>query len=64
VRGVGGYALASPGLISQGGGITAGGKAAAGTLWTPTIGRGMHDNPAMSPAEAVAFYTEQLRAAV
>ena len=62
VRGVGKYALASPGLISQGGDITEGG-AAAGKLWTPIIGRSIHANEKMTPPQAIAFYTEQLRAA-
>jgi orotidine-5'-phosphate decarboxylase len=62
VRGVGNFALASPGLIDQGGDITEGG-AAAGQLWTPIIGRGIHANKEMTPAEAVTFYANQLRAA-
>jgi orotidine-5'-phosphate decarboxylase len=60
-RGVGGYALASPGLISQGGDITEGGIA-AGKLWTPIIGRGIHANKEMTPSQAITFYTNQLRA--
>lgn len=62
VRGVGNFALASPGLVTQGGDITAG-AAAAGKLWTPIMGSAIHANTAMSPREAVAFYTNQVREA-
>jgi orotidine-5'-phosphate decarboxylase len=62
VRGVGGFALASPGLISQGGEISEGG-AEAGQFWTPIIGRGIHANPDLTPRQAVEFYTHQLQVA-
>jgi orotidine-5'-phosphate decarboxylase len=61
-RGIGGYALAAPGFVDQGGSITEAGMA-AGQLWHPIIGRGVHANKEMSPREAVEFYTQQLREA-
>lgn len=61
VRGVGNFALAAPGFVNQGGTITDAG-AAAGELWHPIIGRGIHANPDMTPRQAVDFYTAQMRA--
>lgn len=61
VRGAGNYALASPGLVNQGGNVTASGQA-AGEHWHPIIGRGIHDNPNLTPREAVECYTRVLRA--
>ncbi len=59
VRGVGGFALAAPGFVDQGGSITDAG-AVAGQLWHPIIGRGIHANANMTPREAVDFYTAQM----
>lgn len=54
------YAVASPGLVSQGGDITKSGKA-AGVIWHPIMGRAIHANSAMTPTEAVKHYTRVLR---
>ena len=62
VRGAGNYALASPGLIDQGGNVSEAGRA-AGQLWQPIIGRGIHANKKMTPRQAVEFYTQMQRAA-
>jgi hypothetical protein len=54
--------LAAPGFVDQGGNITEAGKV-AGEIWHPIIGRGIHDNEQLTPAEAVDFYTRQLKEA-
>jgi orotidine-5'-phosphate decarboxylase len=58
-RGIGNFALAAPGFVDQGGSITEAGTA-AGKIWHPIIGRGVHANKDMKPREAVDFYTQQL----
>jgi orotidine-5'-phosphate decarboxylase len=63
VRGLGGFALAAPGFVDQGGSVTESGKA-AGELWHPIIGRGIHANQRLNPRQAVDFYTEQLKGEV
>lgn len=62
VRGLGGFALAAPGFVDQGGSVTEAG-AVAGRIWHPIIGRGIHANKEMTPREAVEFYSQQLQEA-
>lgn len=62
VRGLGGFALAAPGFVDQGGNVTEA-AAAAGELWHPIMGRGIHANPALKPSEAVQFYSQLLKEA-
>jgi orotidine-5'-phosphate decarboxylase len=59
-RGIGGYALAAPGFVDQGGSITRAG-AVAGDIWHPIMGRGVHANRDMKPRQAVEYYVSQLR---
>lgn len=59
-RGVGGFALAAPGFVNQGGDITEAGSV-AGEFWTPIMGRGIHSVMNMTPRQAVEFYAAKLK---